>query len=209
MNTIQVQGKGRVSAEPDIVILSFDVNVKARDYEECLRKLTAQTSDLRSDLVVAGLDKAQLKTSAFNVSIEQTYKDGAHKFAGYCGSHNLQIELPVDKTMLNTVLNQIAHGHSGAQINIIFSVKNSDALHKQVLTQAVQQARQNAETMAAAAGAKLGALIQMEYGWTEVHFQHRSGEFVLESCATVFNMDIEPADISAEDTVTLVYELVG
>jgi uncharacterized protein YggE len=205
---MKVQGKGRVSTEPDIVTLSFDVEVKVRDYEDCLRTLNVRAEDLRQSMIASGLDKAQLKTSAFTVSVETQYKDGQHVFAGYSASHRMQIELPVDRALLNKVLRHVAQGHSGAEIRLAFSVKDKDALRKRVLAQAVQTARENAETLASAAGLKLGKLMQMDYGWAEVRIYDREASMVCGAPAMpAFDADIEPEDVGAEDNVTLVYEI--
>ena len=171
MRTLKVQGKGHISVEPDRVILSFDVEVMLPDYGECLQALNARAGNLKQSMVSAGLDKTHLKTSAFNVRVKTQYQDGQHIFAGYAASHNMRIELPLDKTLLNEVLKSVAQGHSGAEIRLSFSIKDADLLRKRVLAQAVQVARENAETLAAAAGVKLGQLVQMDYGWAEVRIQ--------------------------------------
>ena len=208
MRLLKVQGKGYVTAAPDIVTISFDVEVNVRDYEECLRTLNARADDLRQSMAVAGLAGTKLKTSAFNVQVETQYKGGKHIFAGYSASHRMQIELPVDKDMLNKVLRHVARGHSGAEIKLAFSVRDKDALRKKVLTQAVETAKVNAETLAVAAGVKLGKLVHMDYGWAEVQIYGRDASLVCEAAAMPdFDADIEPEDVRAEDSVTLVYEM--
>ncbi len=208
MRLLKVQGKGYVTTEPDMVTLSFDVEVKVRDYEECLRTLNARADDLRQSMTASGLARAQLKTSAFNVRVETQYKGGQHIFAGYSASHRMQIELPVDKELLNQVLRHVARGHSGAEIKLAFSVKDKDALRKKVLTQAVKTAKENAETLASAVGVKLGKLVQMDYGWAEVHIYDREASMLCEGPGMPeLDADIEPEDVHAEDNVTLVYEM--
>jgi uncharacterized protein YggE len=208
MGLLKVQGKGHVATEPDMVTLSFDVEVDVYDYGECLSTLNARAEDLRQSMSAAGLERAQLKTSAFNVRVNTQYKDGQHFFAGYSASHRMHIELPMDKELLNQVLRQIASGHSGAEVSLSFSVRDKDALRRKVLTQAVQTAKENAETLASAAGVKLGKLVQVDYGWAEVQIYHRELSM---ACAgpppSGFDADIEPEDVRAEDNVTLVYEI--
>lgn len=162
MRVIKVQGRGNVSAEPDMVTLSFDVEATAREYAECLGKLNKRVDDLRSSMSASGLEKAKLKTSSYNVNINHKYKDGRYIFLGYIASHHLSIEFPLDKTLLNEVLHHVAQGHSGAQVHLSFSVKDKDALRKKALAQAVQSARENAETLAETAGVTLGKLLQMD-----------------------------------------------
>lgn len=208
MRQLKVHGSGHVVAEPDMVTVSFDVEVNVYDYEECLRTLNMRVEDLRQSMSTAGLERAQLKTSAFNVRVNSKYKDGKSVFAGYSASHRLKIDLPVDKELLNRVLRHVASGLSGAEINLYFSVRDKEPLRKRVLTQAVQKAKENAETLASAAGVTLGKLIQIDYGWTEVHIHESESNMVSASASKrEFDVDIEPEDVSASDSVTLVYEI--
>ena len=120
----------------------------------------------------------------------------------------MQIELPSDKGLLNKVLMQVAKGHSGAEISLSFSVKDKDGLRQRVITQAVQTAKENAETLASAAGVTLGKLQEINYGCVEVRIYEQ--ELRMPCPSAVEDMaepDIEPADINAEDSVTLVYEI--
>jgi len=208
MRQIRVHGRGHVVAEPDIVTISFDVEVNVYDYEECLRTLNMRVEDLRQSITAAGLERAQLKTSGFNVHVNSKYKDGKSIFAGYSASHRMHIELPVDKELLNRVLRNVAGGLSGAEINLSFSVRDKESLRKKVLANAVQKAKENAGTLASAAGVKLGKLIQIDYGRAEVHIYEREASMVSKSLSTPdYDVDIEPDDVSAGDSVTLVYEI--
>ncbi len=207
MRSLKVQGKGRVSTEPDIVTLSFDVEVEELDYEECLRTLNTRAEDLRQSMVASGLEKTNLKTSSFSVRVRNVYEDEHYVFAGYSASHRMRIELPQDKALLNKVLRHVAQGHSGAEIRLSYSVKDKDSLRKRVLTNAVQVAKDNAETLASAAGLKLGKIMQMDYGWAEVHIYDREVNMVCNAKAISDSADIEPEDVNAEDNVTLVYEI--
>lgn len=206
MKHLTVQGKGSVSAEPDIVLISFTVSGTAMDYEAALKNLNNRVNNLRENLSASGLDKEDLKTTDFNVSVETEYKNDRRIFAGYRATHRLTIELPLEKELLNSVLANIGEGYSGAQISLQFSVKDRESLKEQVLIQAVKNARKNAEILASAAGVKLGEIREINYHWSEVHFYHRRAEMVCESAAE-YNVDIEPEEISATDNVTIIYEI--
>jgi uncharacterized protein YggE len=209
MRLLKVQGKGHVTTEPDMVTLSFDVESKERDYEESVRNLNMRAEDLRGSMSASGLDKARLKTTSFSVRVDTQYKDGQHLFVGYVASHRLQVEMPLDKSLLNKVLSHVAQGHSGAEIRLAFSVKDRDTLRKKVLTRAVHVAKGNAETLAKAAGVTLGKLVQIDYGWAEVRIYDREASMLCEGpeAMLAFDAEIEPEDVAAEDSVTLVFEI--
>ncbi len=209
MSVIKVDGKGYIATEPDIVKLSFYVETKARDYEECLRTLNARTEDLRQSMEASGLARVQLKTSNFKVRVETKYKNREDIFSGYSASHSMQIELPMENELLNQVLHHVARTHSGANITLSFSVKDMDSLRKKALEQAVMTAREKAETIASAAGVKLGKPIQIyENAGRGIYTE----EFSL-ICSPIdidndeIKADIEPANVRAEAEVTIMYQI--
>lgn len=210
MKVLKVMGKGNVSVEPDMVTLSFDVETKSKDYAKSIQLLNTRADDLRNSLAASGFKKTELKTSAFNIHVETQYKDGEHVFNGYVASHKMSIEMPSEKALLNTVFGHISKGHSGAEIHLAFSVKDKDALRKKVLTKAVEKAKENAATLAAAAGVKLGKLQQMDYGWAEVRIYDREADLCCSkaSASSCSEVDIEPENVAAEDNVTMVYEII-
>ena len=208
MRILRVQGKGNVSKEPDMVTLSFEVESLSMDYEESLNNLNAQVEDLRKNMEASGLDRVQLKTAHFNLDLKSSYEKNRYVFKGYGASHRMIIEIPMDKTLLNKVIRNVAQGHSGATIDISFSVRDKEALRKSVLIQAVQTARMNAEILASSAGVKLGKLMEMDYGHTEVHFYDHQEVSMCMSESLSCDVDIEPQDVRAADNVTLVYEIV-
>jgi len=208
MRTLKVQGKGHISVKPDIVRLSFNVKAENLDYGACLNALNEQVERLRQSIFASGLEITNLKTSSYDVRVMTEYEDEQRIFLGYSASHRMHIELPVDKDILNKVLSNIAQDYSGTEINISFSVKDKDSLRKKVLAGAVRTAMENAEIMASASGIKLGKIIQMSYGWSEVHiYEHDFSIEAMRAEAPYFEANIEPEDISTSDVVTLVYEL--
>ena len=49
-NTLSVQGRGQVSAEPDLAVISFDVRSRAWEYGEAIVDLDEKVEALRGDL---------------------------------------------------------------------------------------------------------------------------------------------------------------
>lgn len=210
MRTLNVQGRACLSVVPDLVTLSFAVEITAKDYGHCLGELNLRAEFLRSSLVAAGIDRAEVKTSNFAVSMERKLSAGQSFFAGYRAAHTMSIALPVDKDRLNRVLRQIAQGHSQAEVSVVFSVKDTAALRQRVLTEAVRAAQANAATLAAAAGLRLGHVQQIDYSAATIHISSPRANVLCEAVdmGPGTAADIEPEDVAAEDSVTLVYELL-
>ncbi len=206
MRVLKVRGKGEVSSSPDWVILKFDVESESMSYEMCLQMLEKRTEDLRAGIDAAGLRRAQLKTKDFRVDTKTRYVDGEHIFAGYRALHRMLIEFPMDNMLLNKVLGLVSEGFSGAEIGIDFTVKDKEAVRKKALANAVKTARKNAEILAEAAGAKLGSLLQIDYGVVEINVTRGDYNVLMEESVS-FSPDFQPRDVRTEDTVNLVYEI--
>ena len=210
MRVIKVQGRGRVAVQPDTVIITFDVEVRAQEYKDCLNNLNQRTTALRSEIEAAGRAGSELKTSNFSLRVNTKYTQGRHVFDGYAGSHTLHIKFPADKEVLNQVLREIARGHSGAEIRLTFTVQDKEAVKQAALVEAVKTAQKNAQTLAEAAGLKLGQIQQIDYGWAEIRVYDRAMDMVCPEPAAPmeYKPDIEPEEVAAEDNVTLVYEIM-
>ncbi len=130
-------------------------------------------------------------------------------FLGWVTRHRMRIELPIDRELLNKAFAAIASDEVQSSINIGFEVSDLDALRTKILEEATRVACRNAEAMATAAGCKLGRALKIEYGWSELRVSplryERNLMMSLEADATP---DIEPDDIDASDSVTILFELL-
>lgn len=206
MRLMNVQGVGKITIQPNIVIISFRMKSSCKEYSDTLKVLNHQTESLRKSLDLIGIDRAKLKTTDFEIGTDTKEINNKYVLLGYWASHKLMIELPFEKELLNSVLQQIAKSQSGAGVSIYFSAKDSEKHHKQILIEAVRDAKSKASILAETSGVILGKIQEINYGHTSIHF-YDHGISDMECCDGV-NADIEPKDITASDTVSLVYEIM-
>lgn len=207
--TISVKGVGNVSLPPDLTVISFEMSARSREYEKTVVDLNERLGALREKLSDAGVDPKQLKTSSFSVDADYRYVKEKRVFNGWLAKHDLRLELPVDREPLNRAFEAITTGKAQVEFRIKFEVRDKAALREAVLADATRMARRNAETIALAAGCRLGKVISMEYGWSEIRFGSLAYSMASgpEECALT-PLDAEPEDVEAQDSVTVVWELV-
>ena len=201
---VRVQGAAKVQATPDEVRLEFTVKAKDHEYAVSVRKLDELVEGLRQDMENIGEPRTTLKTTAFRVDTVFRNVKTERVFEGYQAIHDLRLTLPIDRDRLNRVLQAVAKGASHAEFTINFRLKDDSLLRQQALAEAVGAAKQNAETLAKAAGTTLGRLMRIDYGWAELR--------VSESCNYKIDCSVaegcfEPEDVVVQDSVTLVWEL--
>ena len=205
MRVLKVQGQGRVSLPPDTAVFSFGILAEHKEYNACHENLNRRVALLRQELADCRIERAEVKTTNYRIQTKSRYENGRSWLDGYTGSHDVRVEAPFNQENVNRVLTVVGKGTSGAQISLSFTIKDADAVRKLVLEEAVRKAKSNAEILSSAAGVRLGALDQIDYGWLEVRFSTR--DYECGGQPMEIGPDIEPEDIRAEDTVTLVYEI--
>lgn len=200
-----------VSAEPDLVVLSFGVVGRSPSYSASVEDLNRRVEALRDDLEAAGVGRERLKTTRFDVGTDRRYdkKKEEYVIAGYRASHGLRLELELDKALLNRVLTRVARSASEANLTISFDVKDREALRRRAMRAAVADAQDGARILAEASGATLGEMVRVDYSYVEIRtrpfsYELEAGAFALSEASPP---DIEPQALDAEEGVTIVWEI--
>ena len=204
---LRVQGKGKVSAEPDEVVLSFRVARQNSDYTAALNSLNEHVETLRCDLGKVNIPRHDLKTTDFEIKTKTRHSLGRDVFDCYVAAHDLKLSLPLNQERLNQVLKTVTQSGSEARLRISFGVKDEAPLRKRLLEAAVANAKQNAQVLSTAAGVKLGQILSVEYGAVEVRV-HSAMAYEL-APSDLAAPDITPQEIRAEDSVTIVWQIAS
>lgn len=216
MKTIRVTGIGSVSVKPDTTSLRITFGGIYKDYEETVRQSAEKTKILREAIEKSGLPGEALKTKDFSIESEyESYRDYNNdykkRFLGYKFYHRTQIQFPKDNKMLGRILYELSLCTVKVEFSIDYTVKDKDAVKKEVIKRAVENSREKAEIMAIAAGVSLGEVQSIDYSWGEIDIRTSPVDklevrksYALEPS---YDIDIEPDDIDLTDTVTIVWEI--
>ena len=208
--TITVKGVGNVSAKPDVIVISIEQKTYAREYDKTMEKAAADLKKLQKAIAGIGHDPAELKTSNFGVDSNYENKrdsQGNYKryFKGYVCTHRLNFEFAYDMKKLGKALSALADCEVKPEFSIKFSVKDQNAMKERMLENAVANAVSKAGVLAKAAGVKLCEIVRIDYSWGELNVYSRT-QYNCEMRMNAFT-DIEPEDVEASDTVTVVWAI--
>ena len=213
MRTLKVEGKGEVTVTPDLCKYSIRICKKNSDYSSCYNELNDNSDKLRKLFVKAGIPADEIKTSNFSVRAVTVYSDELNTELpdGYEGTQKINVKIPLDKKLMNTVLNTISTDCiDDLSISISFGVSDTEAIRKQLIRNSVAAARINAETISDAGGITLGQIVSIEYGRNLERFGsddvYDIPTFLRRESDAV--LSIVPADMTSTDTVTVVYEIL-
>ena len=215
MRTITVKGIGAVSVKPDLIVLRLSMETAEYEYDAAMKAAAEKIDFLNKALEAAGFEKKSAKTADFRVRADyDRLNDGKGNytsvFMGYKCRHELKIEFDFDTKRLAKALSEISKCIAKPEISIDFTVKDSSAVGGELLKAAAKNAREKAEILCAASGAKLGELLSIDYNWGELHLYSATDYDVEGKCmmpGAADDMDIEPEEIKARDTATFAWEI--
>jgi hypothetical protein len=157
--TVSVSGQGEVSAEPDLAYVSLGVEARRPTLAEA-RSLVAATVDrvlaLCKDLKI---DPKLVNATRVQVQPEYSWNDRDRKrvLLGYIVSRQVEVELR-DLEQLGPLVERAVSAGVNQVGDPVLDSSRRKQLERQAMTLAVQDARLNADTLAQAAGVRLGAV---------------------------------------------------
>lgn len=155
--TVSVSGSGEVAAEPDIARLTLGIEARRPTLAEARAEVSATvdrvlklTRDLRIDPKLVNATRVQVQPE-----YNWNPKDRKRTLLGYIVSRQVQIELR-DLEQLGPLLERAVDAGVNQLGDPMLDSSRRKDLEREAMAKAVEDARLNAETLAHAAGAKLG-----------------------------------------------------
>ncbi len=160
---IRVAGKGSVQAEPDTATIRIGVTTEDLNAQQAVSSNTAATTKVMSELQAAGIGKKDLKTSNFSVyPLSRTEGEGEHRrqITSYRVSNMVTVTVHSTSKVGEVLSKAVAAGSN--QINgPSFSVSAPEKYLNEARKKAVENAMEKARAYAAAAGMKLGEVLEI------------------------------------------------
>ena len=210
---IRVTGKGQISVPPDRIRLLFELEECKDTYREAIKASKESVDELRKIFEKLGFDVKELKTTNFEINsvfeTEKVKKDEYKQvFKGYKYSHVLKIEFDLDN---------VSRCECHPEFDISYTIKDKEAVKNKLLEKAVKDSRVKAEVLAKAAEMNLDELVSIDYSWGEIELTSSPYGKLLDGLRCNDSeedyylddapMQLEPDDIKASDTVTVVWKL--
>lgn len=144
MRTISAQGHGSVSVKPDQAVINVGVQTKAPDVNTALSNNSTKLNAVIATLQKAGVPADHLQTSDLNM-----YQDSQTN--NYVVTNTLAVQLDNANTA-GSILTTATNAGANSSWGVSFSVKDPSAARQEAISQALTDARQRADRVAAALG---------------------------------------------------------
>jgi uncharacterized protein YggE len=165
---VVTSGRGEAKLAPDRATIEVGVQTRAATAAAAAADNARKQRAVIDTLRKLGLAQEQISTVNFNVYPETRYDQPTQtsRVTGYVVSNSVRAEVR-RLEQIGTLIDAALASGANAISSLSFYASNTDDARRQALSQAVAKARQDAETLARAAGGALGELLEL----TTVEYQ--------------------------------------
>lgn len=210
-----VRGEATIKAAPDQVEMSLEAATTAETAEEALQTNNSAIDNLRQMLEAEGLSSSEYKTGQFSIQPQWSRPprpapaNWTPEIVGYRVNNSLQVATSrVELAGRLLALAQQAGVNKAGSLN--FTLADPEEANRLAIAAATQRAQLRAETLAQAAGVKLGKLLEARVEESGSSRQPRvmMAEASMATKSAVNNVPISAGDVSVTAAVVLSYEIL-
>ncbi len=156
--TVNVSGVAEVSAEPDIARVSLGVEARRPSLADARAEVVAAVDRVLALTRDLKIDPKNVNATRIQVQPEYRWNENDRErvLLGYLVSRQVEVELR-DLDKLGTLLERAVDAGVNQVGDPVLDSSRRKELEREAMTKALEDARLNAEALARAAGARLGA----------------------------------------------------
>ena len=206
---VVTSGTASVDATPDIATLAIEVNVSAKDAASAKQQADARVAEYFAFLQKNGIEKKDINAANLRTQPEYDYlKDGKSQLKGYRAVRQVQVTLrQLDK------LNELLDGALKSGLNEVRAVElgvaNPDRFRDEARQKAIDNATQQAKSLAEGFHTKLGPVYSIRYH--VANYQPMPVARMYKTAEAAGQSDVaqtyEQQSIHFDDQVDVVFEL--
>jgi uncharacterized protein YggE len=205
--TVSVDGVGNVVTTPDTASVVIGVNIIDPTLSSAQEKASTQMAAVIAALKEAGIDEKDIQTVNYSVSIMQNYDSNGNPstIEGFQVSNQVNVTVR-DLSKLGSILDSVVSQGANAIYGISFYVDDPTAAESQARALAVENAKQKADELAAAAGMKVGNVIAISE--TSSYYPMYGVAGRSEMAAADASTPIQAGSTTISISVSVTYELL-
>lgn len=162
---VEVSAVGRVDVETDRAIVRFAVETEADNAAEASRENARIMDAVLQAVRELGIEGTDLETSGYQLSpiYRRPAQGGTQEIAGYRAQNFVEVTLD-DVDAVGRVIDAAIGAGANRIAGLTFTARDTRPARLEALRLAVEKAREEAETMAAALGVPLGPPLEVRTG---------------------------------------------
>jgi uncharacterized protein YggE len=204
--SIAVTGTGKVSAKPDLAMITMGVTMEAPTAKAALAANTKAMTDLMAAVKQHGIADRDVQTSNFTIYPQYSNSPGERRphITSYRVDNQVRVRVR-NLAGLGDLLDVVVQNGANNMNGISFQIDNPEPLLDKARVDAVNDARRKAMLYAQAAGVKLGRVLYISESGGYVPPQPRmmTNSFAGASAA----VPVEAGENEMQSTINVVYAL--
>ena len=202
---IQVSATGTANMAPDMATVSAGVVTQGKTAREAMFGNATKMTRVFEELEAAGIEKKHITTSQLSLKPKYNYQNRqSPKIDGYEARNTVSAKtynLDDVGAMLDALVKAGVNNINGVQ----FSIKDSKAARDKAREDAIREAREKAESMASAAGVKLGKLKSLSESGG--NFRPQPVAYALEARSAGASTPVAAGEQAISVTVNMSYDI--
>ena len=141
-NTVSFSGEGKVTAKPDIAVISASILTQAVDSKSAQDNNSTKSNAVDSFLKKQSIAEKDIKTSGYNITPQYKYPPYGDQatITGYQVTQSYEIKVR-DLTKVSTILSGLVTAGANQVNNLGLQIENPDALKSQARQLAIDDAK--------------------------------------------------------------------
>lgn len=168
LDTIQIAGVATRTVDPDMATVQFSFEKQGKTVEEVRQAGADSSSKFMHAMLAQGIDRNDISTSYYDVSPRYSYdRSGRQNLVGYAITQGWSVKVKKLDQLGSVIDKGLASGINRVD-QVQFGLQNEDLFKRQLLAQAVENAKYTAQAVANAGGRGLGVLREASIPSTSV-----------------------------------------
>lgn len=164
-NTVSFSGEGKVTAKPDIAVISASIVTQAVDSKSAQDANSTKSNAVSAFLKSQGIADKDVQTSGYNVLPQYKYPPygGQPTANGYQVTQSYKVKVR-DLTKISTILSGLVTAGANQVSNLGLQIENPDAVQAQARQLAIDAAKKKATDLEKQVGVSLGKIVNFVEG---------------------------------------------
>jgi uncharacterized protein YggE len=209
VRTLSVSGNGQAFLAPDIAYIYIGVHTEQPSAAEAVSENNTQTQALISAIQDFGIDPKDIRTSNFSIWPMDRFDPATGSPTGqkiYAADNTVYVTVR-DLETLGDLLDTAVQAGANTVNSVQFDIENKDEALKEARVDAMNNAKQQAQELADAAGLSLGDIQSISFADNQYPIFDGKGGGGGAVAAEAAAVPIQPGQLSFTVTVNVTYEL--
>jgi len=208
IDTITVNGEGKVSVTPDEAVVTVAVETDAADAAAALDTNSKDMQKVLNALKAQGIKDTEIETANVAVYPNRQYdpQTGKESLVGYRATNSVTVTL-TDLTKVPAVFAAATEAGANNITGPVWQLSDNNQAVKEALTRATENALGKAQTLATASGVKVGPILVLNEGSVSTPPIYRDSAYAAAVPDSVTPPPTSPQMIDVTASITATYRM--